>query len=121
MLLNRADALMVAADVLLEEREHSSANSAAAAVAVIAGIAAADALCGVTLGRRSRGEDHRQAIELLRQATPDDPGPVAALTRLLDVKDQAHYGTNLVKREDAVAAVRRAHGLIAAAKAARAR
>lgn len=120
VLISRADALLVAADMLLEETEYSAANSAAAAVSVLAGIAAADAICAQVLGRRSRGEDHGQAVDLLREASPGDKELPQALRRLLDVKDQAHYGTNLVKREDAVGAHRRARLLLDAAKRARA-
>ena len=41
-----------------------------------------------------------------------------ALGGLLDVKDKAHYGVTLVKQDDALRAVRRAHALLAAASAA---
>ncbi len=36
-----------------------------AALAVLAGIAAGDAICGSELGHCSRGQDHRQAVTLL--------------------------------------------------------
>jgi len=43
----------------------------AAGNAVLAGIAASDAICCVRLGCRHRGEDHRGATELLKTATVD--------------------------------------------------
>lgn len=66
--------------------------SVAASLAVLAGIAAADAACCHVLGRRSRGQDHRQAIELVGQIESGGQQASSALRRLLDLKDQAHYG-----------------------------
>lgn len=42
----------------------------AASVAILAGIAAADAACCQALGRRSRSDDHHEAEALLAQITP---------------------------------------------------
>lgn len=114
VLVERSTALLTAADLLIDDADPAH-HSAAAAVAVIAGIAAADALCATALGRRSRGRDHRSAVDLLRQAVPDDPRLADALGGLLDVKDKAHYGVTLVKHDDALRAVRGAHALLAAA------
>lgn len=72
-------------------QDPASAN-VSASLAVLAGIAAADAACCAALGRRSRGQDHRQAIELIRQVRPGGPEAARNLQRLLDLKDSAHYG-----------------------------
>ena len=44
---------------------------AATSLAIHAAINAADAVCGARLGHRASGEDHDQALVLLRQAGPD--------------------------------------------------
>lgn len=64
----------------------------AAALAVLAGIAASDAICCVALGERSRGQDHRQAIDLLNGVESQGRDWARDLARLLDIKDGAQYG-----------------------------
>ena len=48
-------------------------RKAAASCAVLAGIAAADAACCRSLGRRSRSQDHHEAVALVRQVAPGGP------------------------------------------------
>jgi hypothetical protein len=88
----------------------------AAALAVLAGIAAADAACCVALGQRSRGQDHRQATDLLRQVQPDGLTLARDLARLLDIKDGAHYGAVYVTGQKAAAAIKQARRLVEAAE-----
>lgn len=85
--------------------------SAAAALAVLAGIAASDAACCAALGRRSRGQDHQQAIGLVGQVEPGGPEAAKALRRLLNLKDEAQYGFFDVGGQDLRAAVRQARVL----------
>jgi hypothetical protein len=66
----------------------------------LAGIAAADALCGRGLKKRFRGDDHHQAADLLELASTEGRQNKRAFLRLLDLKDQAHYGFD-VSRADA--------------------
>jgi hypothetical protein len=80
--------------------------------ALLAGIAAADAACCGTAGRRSRGQDHRQAIQLVTQAGSDGKTLARALGRLLDIKDNAHYGMVYVGAQQAKAAIRHAKTLV---------
>jgi hypothetical protein len=82
--------------------------SVVAGNAILAGIAASDAICGSRLGKIHRGDDHGQAVELLKSATPDGKTLSLKLARLLDVKDQAHYGIgmSLSKATDALKAAR---------------
>src|ERR1700690_1142442 len=75
----------------LGERDRDEYLNVAAGLAVLAGIAASDAICCVRLGQRHRGDDHRGAAELLRSATPDGAELASTLLRLLDLKDAAHY------------------------------
>lgn len=69
----------------------SGTASVSAANAISAAIAAADAICGIALGHRSSGADHREAAALLAQVA--DGAPLARrLTRLTAQKSQAQYG-----------------------------
>jgi hypothetical protein len=102
------------ADLVLGE-EVDTAPGVAAALCVLAGIAAADAVCGAVLGRRSRGQDHRQAADMLRDVAPDGARMAKALRDLLDLKDASHYAPVLLSRRQGQAALRRAQILIVAA------
>lgn len=86
--------------------------SAAAALAVLAGIAASDAACCAALGRRSRGQDHRQATELVEQVAPGGDQAANALRRLLNLKDEAQYGFFDVGGQDLQSALRQAKTLL---------
>ncbi len=88
----------------------------AAALAVLAGIAAADAICGLRLGRWSRGQDHAQAQQLLRQVSLADAQLPVKLGRLLADKDAAHYSATLMTVERARRLVRRAEALVTEAE-----
>jgi hypothetical protein len=68
-----------------------------AANAISAAIAAADAICGIALGHRSSGADHREAAALLAQVA--DGAPLARrLARLTAQKSQAQYGDYLTAK-----------------------
>jgi hypothetical protein len=66
--------------------------SVAASIAILAGIAAADAACCQELGRRSRSENHHDAEMLLATITPDGNRAASQLRQLIEIKDTAHYG-----------------------------
>ena len=110
-----ARAYLDVAELVLAEPSREEYLSVAAGLAVLAGIAASDALCGTRLGKRHRGEDHRGALELLAHATPDGRDLANQLGRLLDVKDAAHYGVVVVSATKARSAVRAAAQLVARA------
>ena len=86
--------------------------SVAAALAVLAGIAASDAACCRALGRRARGDDHREAAALLSQIRPGGDRAARALLALIDLKDPAHYGLIHVTRRQLAVATRRASALV---------
>jgi hypothetical protein len=86
--------------------------SAAAALAVLAGIAASDAACCAALGRRSRGQDHRQATELVEQVAPGGVQAANAMRRLMNLKDEAQYGFFDVGGQDLQSALRQAKALL---------
>lgn len=110
--LNQARAFLEVAELVGAEDDELANDNVAAALAVLAGIAAADAACCGTLGQRSRGQDHRQAIQMVAQAGPDGKTLSQALRRLLDIKDGAHYGMIYVGAAKAKAAIRNARTLV---------
>jgi hypothetical protein len=97
-------------------------NHVAAGNAVLAAIAASDAICCRLLGERSRGQDHREAISLLetvRFGTGDQRTLArrahqlaGALGDALDLKDQSHYGTALLGRSEVRRLIRQTQKLL---------
>ncbi|MEV0288906.1 hypothetical protein AB0H36_32710 [Kribbella sp. NPDC050820] len=110
--LTHARAFIEVADLVGDVDDELANDNVAAALAVLAGIAAADAACCVALGQRSRGQDHRQAIQLVSQVGSDGQRLARALKRLLDVKDGAHYGAVYVGAKEAMEARRSARILL---------
>jgi hypothetical protein len=93
------------------EDDSAEYRQVCASLSVLAGIAAGDAICGHVLNVRSRGESHRQAVDLLRTVRDAGPG-VAALNKLVDIKDAAQYGTEPLSGDRARSAVRAASILV---------
>ena len=110
--LGQARAFLEVAELVGAEPDELASPGVAAALAVLAGIAAADAACCAALGRRPRGQDHRQALALLTQVLPDGQAMSRDLDRLLAVKDDAHYGLLHVSGQRAAAALRHARRLL---------
>ena len=97
---------------LIESEDDGALRSVAASLAVLAGIAAADAACCSALGRRSRGDDHHDAEALVAMILPDGSEAATALRRLINLKDKAQYGIIHVSRDDLKAAMRQAERLV---------
>jgi hypothetical protein len=110
---DQARAFLEVADLVLTEDRREA--HVAAALAVLAGIAAADAVCGLSLGRWSRGRDHNQAVDLLGEVALRDSSLPAKLRRLLADKDAAHYSSTLITVDKATSMVRQAAALLAEA------
>jgi hypothetical protein len=115
--LTQARAFLEVADLVDGEDDDLAHPGVAAALAVLAGIAAADAACCVALGERSRGKDHRRAVELVRTVAGGGSAMARALDRLLDIKDGAHYGMVYVGSQKAKAAIKHAQVLVNSAEA----
>lgn len=113
-----ASAYLEAAECILKERSGVKEEnlSVAAGNPVLAGIAASDAICPKRLRKVHRGDDHRGAIDLLRTAVPDGKLLATKLGRLLDVKDEAHYGIFFVSTRKASEIVRSARTLVGRAR-----
>jgi hypothetical protein len=104
------------AELAGEDADLTSFN-VAAANAALAGIAAADAACCFALGERSRGDDHRDANELVAQVSPGGREAANALRRLLALKNDAEYGLTGVSRAKRDTALRQAGRLVEFAEA----
>ena len=110
--LDNAQKSLEVAELAAAEREIPASRSVAAALAVLSGIASADAACCAALGRRSRGDDHREAAALLRQIVPNGDRAAKALIELLNLKDTAHYGLIPITPAQLTATLRRASTLL---------
>ena len=110
--LGHARKFLDVAELVADEGADIEYSSAAAALAVLAGIAASDAACCRALGRRSRGQDHREAAGLVEQVTPGGKQAANSLRRLIGLKDEAHYGLFDVGGQNLQAALRQARALV---------
>lgn len=80
--------------------------------AVLAGIAAADAICIVSTGQRYSGTDHAAAAALLGET---DSALGRKLASLVALKTHSHYGDDLLTAADRKKALRAGEALVAAA------
>lgn len=106
--------LLLAELVAAEDRQF--AHNAAAGNAVLAAIAASDAICCLRLGRYHAGEDHRAAARLLGQVRPSGPELAKQLTRVLSVKDQVHYSGDPIPESRMVGVLRSTARLVETAE-----
>ncbi|MGF1651719.1 MAG: hypothetical protein ACFCUP_00160 [Actinomycetales bacterium] len=115
---SQARTFLDVAELVLDEPATRSQTHVAAALAVLAAIADADAICGLRLGHHSRGQDHRQAVDLLATVDLPDRSLPAKLGRILAAKDNdnAHYSPRLVSASDARTLVIGARTLVEASE-----
>ena len=99
-------------DQLGEEAGIPQIGNTIASLAVLAGIAASDAMCGAILGTRAAGEGHSEAVDLLRST---EPGKrlAAHLRRLIDAKTEVQYSAAVLTRSRASDLMKAAQRLIA--------
>lgn len=109
--LDQARHFLEVAEVV-HDQELDASLSVAASLGVLAGIAAADAATCVTLGKRARGQDHRDAEKIVADVPNVGADMAKALRRLLNLKDDAHYGMLYVSRENTTVALRNARKLL---------
>lgn len=105
----QAKKFLEVADLVASEPDSASVS---ASLAVLAGIAASDASCCRALGRRSRSQNHHDAEALVKQIEPGGANAANQLRRLIDLKDQAHYGLFDVSGSDLHRAIGQAKRLI---------
>jgi hypothetical protein len=112
MRFENAQKSLQVAELAAAEQEIPASRSVAVALAVLSGIASADAACCAAFGRRSRGADHREAALLLQQIVPAGGRAAKALVDLLNLKDTAQYGLIPISRRELTTALRRAGTLL---------
>jgi len=110
--LRVALAYLEVSDLILDEKQHTEFLTVATGLAVLAGIAASDCICGIRLGQIHRGQSHQGAADLLATAVPDGAKLASTLRRLLDLKDASHYGVKFISGRSASDAVRWARTLV---------
>lgn len=116
--LAQAKKFLDVAQSCVNDMSDDSLPQVAAALAVLAGIAASDAACCARLLQRPRGQDHREAEALVATIHPDGDKMAKDLGRLLNEKDNAHYGTMLVSHSTAKKMIGWAERLIGLAEVA---
>lgn len=93
----------------LAASEGGEAINVAVGLAVLAGIAAGDAITSSAIGERYSGKDHSAAADLLSRV---NSGLGAQLRDLVDLKPQSHYGDSLLSTRDRARALRAARILV---------
>jgi hypothetical protein len=112
----QAKAFIDVAEMALSEPATQTHSHVAAALAVLAAIAASDAICGLQLGRYSRAQDHDSPAALLETVDLPDHTLPTKPRRVLASKDNVHYSPRLISKADAQALVRQARVLVDAAE-----
>lgn len=91
--------------MVLEDTTHRGYANVAGALAVLAGVAMADAVCCAVIGKHHREDDHRVASKLLRRVVGVGNQMARDLDRLLAIKGKASYQSGYLSRADARQAV----------------
>lgn len=113
--LSEARLYLSAAELL--DSGAAAENKVAGSNAILAGIAAADAICGLALGERSAGDDHAQAVSLLKKATHPSTKAANSLKRLLVQKTPVQYGADAISATEAADLIRWARDIVQEADA----
>jgi len=117
----KAEQFFDAAETIREfASEEADAGDAYVTLCIHAGIAAADVICCIALGRHARGQDHNDAVQLLRSVASDGRSLSAALAALLGMKTRAGYDVEPVNADHRRRARRNAQSLVTAARQRRA-
>jgi hypothetical protein len=112
--LSKAEQFADAAQTIFDfADETEDVADAYVTLCVHAGIAAADAICCARLGRYARGENHADAVALLRQVDAD---AARELNSLLSMKTLAGYSHMSVSAERVRRASRSMDALVTAAR-----
>lgn len=94
---------------MLEDDSSEGAINACIGNCVLAGVAAADALCYARLGERYSGPDHDQAADVLDRVSKEYGSALRVLTRL---KTKSQYGDEWLTDSSRKVALRNARILL---------
>jgi hypothetical protein len=107
--LRQARSYLEVAELVADSKDTSIEYAGvAASVAILGGIAAADAACCATLKQRSRSENHQDAAQLVAKIEPGGKAAGAKLRQLISLKDGAHYGFLSISNAELKRAMRQA-------------
>ncbi len=116
--LGQARNYLDVAELTADESDSSlEYGGVAASVAILSGIAAADAACCHALGKRSRSDNHHDAEAMLEEIHPGGKRAAGQLRQLLGIKDAAHYGFISVTTPQLKRSLRQAQQLVEFAEA----
>ncbi|MDQ1295357.1 MAG: hypothetical protein QG608_3242 [Actinomycetota bacterium] len=108
---------LTAAEIIMELADDGTdIGDAYVTLCVHAGIAAADAMCAHHLGQHNSGENHHEAVALLKRVHPEGRALATDLSQLLSLKTRAGYTHRPVTAQDRCTAGRRAERLVDAAR-----
>jgi hypothetical protein len=112
--LAKAEQFALAASMILDlVGDVTELSSAYVTLCVHGGIAASDVICCARLDQHARGENHAEAIALLKSAEQQLAGD---LTVLLGLKTAAAYSSKKINRADAAKAGRALEHLMSLAR-----
>lgn len=114
--LEQAEAFAVLAD-LVQVSDEGPTRSAAVSNAVLAGIAACDAICCRRIKQRSAGSNHRGALALLNETPGMGQDAGDHLRVLLSIKSKAQYEVRNPTVAETKRALRAMRSLIRIARA----
>ncbi|PJI94694.1 hypothetical protein [Luteimicrobium subarcticum] len=92
--------------------EEPADRQVAAGVAVLAAIAASDAMCGVSLGGAPQGQSHDEAVRVLAGIRPLGEQLAKNLRRVLADKASSQYGTTYLSPAVVGAMLKNAQALV---------
>ncbi len=111
--LEHAEAFLEVARLTAEERDEAiDYGNVSVALAVLSGIAAVDAACCESLGKRSRSQNHKDAVTLVSTIGENGRQAGSKLSALLELKDTAQYGLVSVSEPQVKKAIRSAEWLV---------
>lgn len=114
--LAQANQFIEVARIVLSDASDESMPGVAGSLAVLAGIATADAACCTKLRQRFRGQDHHGAADLVATLSPDGAAMAKDLNRLITKKAEANYASNFLSAATAKDMVTWAERLIITAR-----
>jgi len=88
-----------AEDIRALANEESDIGDAYVTLCVHAGIAAADAICCIELGEHSQGQNHHEAVQLIKKVSRDGKLLSHSLGTLLRFKTRAGYSARPVNAD----------------------
>lgn len=114
--LRKAEQFMEGGETIREfAAEEGDIGDAYVTLCIHAGIAAADVICCIALGKHAQGENHSEAVAHLSSVRPDGKSLGDSLRTLLMMKTHAGYSHQQVSAADCKRAQRAAEKLLSAA------